>query len=109
MLGLCFPIAVLALVGAENVCFLDSPWEWDLFSGLFLVGWKGCLSFEDVGRLSKESPLCVGIMCARRFSGHGFERLLLVNGIGITFLTPLTKAMAHLPCTVIAASRSRRW
>lgn len=29
--------------------------------------------------------------------GQGMERQLLVNGIGITFLTTLTKVMAHLP------------
>jgi spermidine synthase len=29
--------------------------------------------------------------------GEGMERHLLVNGIGITFLTPMTKVMVHLP------------
>jgi predicted membrane-bound spermidine synthase len=30
-------------------------------------------------------------------TGEGMERRLLVNGIGITYLTPMTKVMAHLP------------
>jgi spermidine synthase len=30
-------------------------------------------------------------------AGHGLEKVLLVNGVGITTLTPATKAMAHLP------------
>jgi spermidine synthase len=30
-------------------------------------------------------------------SGEGMERRLVVNGIGITYLTPMTKLMAHLP------------
>jgi len=30
-------------------------------------------------------------------SGKGFDRQLFVNGIGLTNLTPITKAMAHLP------------
>lgn len=30
-------------------------------------------------------------------TGTGMQRLLLVNGIGITTLTPITKIMAHLP------------
>jgi spermidine synthase len=30
-------------------------------------------------------------------SGEGMEKRLLVNGIGITFLTPITKIMAHMP------------
>ena len=29
--------------------------------------------------------------------GSGFERRMLVNGVGITSLTPITKFMAHLP------------
>jgi spermidine synthase len=30
-------------------------------------------------------------------TGDGFRRLLLVNGVGMTWLTPMTKYMAHLP------------
>jgi spermidine synthase len=30
-------------------------------------------------------------------AGTGMDKQLLVNGIGITFLTPVTKVMAHLP------------
>jgi spermidine synthase len=30
-------------------------------------------------------------------TGEGMTRRLLVNGIGITYLTPMTKVMAHLP------------
>jgi spermidine synthase len=30
-------------------------------------------------------------------AGSGMDKVLLVNGIGITFLTPITKVMAHLP------------
>ncbi len=30
-------------------------------------------------------------------TGRGFDRQLLVNGIGMTVLTPITKYMAHLP------------
>lgn len=29
--------------------------------------------------------------------GHGLKKRLLVNGIGITVLTPITKVMAHMP------------
>ena len=30
-------------------------------------------------------------------TGEGMEKRLLINGIGITYLTPMTKVMAHLP------------
>ncbi len=34
-------------------------------------------------------------------TGEGMDRLLLVNGIGMTKLTPITKMMAHLPLTML--------
>ncbi len=34
--------------------------------------------------------------------GEGWERRLLVNGIGMTSLTPITKMMAHLPLAFLA-------
>ncbi|MGA2902533.1 MAG: fused MFS/spermidine synthase [Candidatus Korobacteraceae bacterium] len=36
-------------------------------------------------------------------TGTGFDRLLLVNGIGMTSLNPLTKYMAHLPLAFLSA------
>jgi spermidine synthase len=35
-------------------------------------------------------------------TGEGFDRQLLVNGTGMTTLTPITKYMAHLPLAFIA-------
>ena len=32
--------------------------------------------------------------------GEGMKKRLLVNGIGITYLTPITKMMAHLPLSI---------
>ncbi|HUP02923.1 MAG TPA: hypothetical protein VMU19_02960 [Bryobacteraceae bacterium] len=34
-------------------------------------------------------------------AGRGFERQLLVNGVGMTSLTPITKVMAHLPLALL--------
>src|SRR4029077_1624926 len=34
-------------------------------------------------------------------SGAGMQRRLVVNGVGITYLTPMTKMMAHLPLTFL--------
>ena len=34
-------------------------------------------------------------------AGRGFERQLLVNGVGMTSLTPITKTMAHLPLALL--------
>jgi spermidine synthase len=35
-------------------------------------------------------------------TGKGFDRKLLVNGVGMTTLTPVTKSMAHLPLAFMA-------
>jgi MFS family permease len=40
--------------------------------------------------------------------GEGMERHLLVNGTGITFLTPMTKVMAHLPAGISQPSSEKR-
>jgi len=32
--------------------------------------------------------------------GEGMQKRLLVNGVGMTFLTPITKVMAHLPLAI---------
>ena len=34
-------------------------------------------------------------------AGEGMEKLLLVNGVGITSMTPITKMMAHLPLSLL--------
>lgn len=38
--------------------------------------------------------------------GQGMNKRLLVNGIGMTFLTPITKVMAHLPLAVDDGAKS---
>ena len=40
-------------------------------------------------------------------AGKGFDRQLLVNGIGMTVLTPITKYMAHLPMAYMRARPQR--
>jgi spermidine synthase len=38
--------------------------------------------------------------------GEGMQKQLLVNGIGITSLTPLTKLMAHMPLAIHGSAKS---
>ncbi len=42
-------------------------------------------------------------------TGEGMDKRLLVNGTGMTVLTPITKVMAHLPLTLLGGLRNRRW
>lgn len=40
-------------------------------------------------------------------SGAGMQKRLVVNGVGITFLTPMTKLMAHLPLAFLDRTPSK--
>ena len=42
-------------------------------------------------------------------TGEGMRKQLLVNGYGMTTLTPLTKVMAHLPRHSWSGRRAVRW
>jgi len=42
-------------------------------------------------------------------TGEGMNKRLLVNGIGITSLTPITKMMAHLPLAFLNHTPEARW
>jgi len=41
--------------------------------------------------------------------GSGMDKRLLVNGYGVTTLTPITKVMAHLPQQIAPCPRSAVW
>ena len=42
-------------------------------------------------------------------TGQGMERMLRVNGVGITNLTPITKMMAHLPLSSLESPPRACW
>ena len=50
------------------------------------------------GALVRRDYTATSIAC-----GRGMQRQLLINGIGITVLTPITKMMAHLPLASLPA------
>jgi spermidine synthase/MFS family permease len=68
------------------------------------------ISYEDVYVLQEDSAINKNFYVLEKdsivrrdhtatviSSGQGMEKMLLVNGIGLTRLTPITKMMAHLP------------
>jgi spermidine synthase len=63
-------------------------------AGLAVVGVLTIKGFEDLFVPSQVLRDNTATVIA---TGDGMTRRLLVNGIGITFLTPITKMMAHLP------------
>ncbi len=67
--------------------------------GFFQMGWRGH-SFEEGSHIP--NPVVRRDHTATVISfGQGFNRHLLVNGYGMTVLTPLTKIMAHLPLATV--------
>ncbi|MGB7748711.1 MAG: hypothetical protein WBN75_15660 [Verrucomicrobiia bacterium] len=74
-------------------------WGMGFATGAVLV-WAAFFSEDFEGMLSKSAKHTV---IRRDYTasvisfGEGSERFLLVNGIGMTRLTPITKFMAHLP------------
>ncbi len=62
-----------------------------------IIVWRG-KSYEDLyrhGRVLRDSTATVIA------TGSGMRKQLLVNGYGMTVLTPITKMMAHLPLTLL--------
>jgi len=102
-LGAKFSILVLTLplivVFLPERRLLGEAWRWaaPLVSvGLLAIGGVLCLSYEvptkfahqEVRRDHTATTVSVG---------SGSQKQLLVNGLGLAYLTPVTKFMAHLP------------
>lgn len=68
--------------------------SWGVFAGALLVVWLVPSIEDDIrerGRLERDHVGYVGA------TGEKMEKLLTVNGIGMTYLTTITKNMTHLP------------
>jgi predicted membrane-bound spermidine synthase len=88
-------------------CFLfraaySRPAGWALLIMLGLVsGWSAWGTEDYESMLQRHFPK--GVEVRRDYAatvvslGEGWDRLLLVNGIGMTTLSPITKFMVHLP------------
>jgi spermidine synthase len=74
-------------------------------AALLLVGFTVSESFE--GAVASDSPREVrrDYAATAIAYGTGMDKRLLVNGVGITTLTPITKVMAHLPLALHGHAR----
>lgn len=70
-------------------------------AGLLLLGAVVSRSYEDLAGGSEPREVHRDHVATAIAYGVGQERRLLVNGIGITSLTPITKVMAHLPLALV--------
>jgi len=95
---LAVPLVAFAVVFRQE---LSKMWRW-----IMGVGAAGLLAYSVLASVSFEDPCALGIgKCEVRRDyaatvvsyGEGMDRQLIVNGVGITQLTTITKFMAHLP------------
>jgi spermidine synthase len=104
-LGAAHSLAILAVPLIAFVFIfrgeIAPAWRWG--SGVAIGAMMACALFLSV---SYENPCAMGVgRCEVRrdyaatvvSTGEGMGRRLLVNGVGITILTPITKYMAHIP------------
>ena len=101
LVALCLPLLLLAVAYARE---LPRRARW---AGAGVAG--GLLAFAAAGSVSYENPCSwTARNCEVRRDytatvvslGSGMQRRLLVNGVGITELTPITKFMGHLPAAL---------
>lgn len=92
------PFLVFSFVGAGALSSWHR-WGWRLAAGTLAI-WSFFYTMDFAQLVLKNSPkteirrdYAASVMSA----GEGFSRALLVNGIGMTGLVPITKFMAHLP------------
>lgn len=76
-------------------------WWPALLAALTLLGGSTlCRTYEDPAFYEKGSQVRRDHVATTIACGEGWHRRLLINGIGMTYLTPVTKVMAHLPMVV---------
>lgn len=75
-------------------------WPALLTSIALLAGSTLSRTYEDPAFYEKGSQVRRDHVATTIACGEGWHRRLLINGIGMTYLTPVTKVMAHLPMVV---------
>ena len=89
-------------VGAEGAA--RQRWQRNLAYGLTVVALVLVFSSQGYEDQFAERYVLRDNTATVIATGEGMERRLLVNGIGITYLTPMTKVMAHLPLAFLGHS-----
>ena len=95
---LSLPFVLYALFGNHSLSF-QFRWGLRIVAGACLI-WSLFFSVDLPALLSRRSP---NVVVRRDYAasvistGEGLTKSLLVNGVGVTGLVPITKFMAHLP------------
>jgi spermidine synthase len=70
------------------------------FAALFALSIFASRSYEDGSFYDGPHEVRRDHVATVIAHGDGMDKRLLVNGVGMTFLTPITKVMAHLPLAI---------
>ncbi|MFN2622252.1 MAG: fused MFS/spermidine synthase [Chthoniobacterales bacterium] len=99
ILGL--PFLAFAFFGSRS---LPSSYRWGLqLSGIACLVWSLFYSVDLAAfslRRSAKTEIRRDYAASVISTGEGFAKRLLVNGVGVTSLLPITKFMAHVPLAV---------
>lgn len=94
---LAVPLVVFGLKTLPEMARSHRLWAAGLAAALFLTSLSISRSVEEnVQQLDAHAQIRRDHAATTISVGTGMERLLLVNGVGMTLLTPVTKCMAHL-------------
>jgi len=89
---------------------LLSPWHGPAivlpFAALFAISIFASRGYEDGSFYNGPHEIRRDQVATVIAHGEGMNKRLLVNGVGMTFLTPITKVMAHLPLAINNNARS---
>jgi spermidine synthase len=100
LLGLPYVIFVLFLSANSGTLKRDGPAFTVTAAALIVVAVLFCRTYED-GAFYGPSEVRRDHVATTIAYGSGLHKGLLVNGIGMTILTPITKFMAHFPLALL--------
>jgi spermidine synthase len=101
ILLLTLPFLILCLLYLKKIFSKVGIFQLAVHGAVILVSFFWATTYEDkipssTWQLKRDHTATVIA------TGEGMSRQLLVNGIGITVLTPITKLMAHLPLLLLS-------
>jgi spermidine synthase len=85
------------MTGAEEAEIVSRPALGTLLAGAVVASVLLVMVTRDYETMFPEARVRRDYTATSIAMGKGMQRMLLINGVGITNLTPITKMMAHLP------------
>jgi spermidine synthase len=100
----CFLIAFYGII-RDKIHSASSPTHGWKFLGLCaVISIIVVVYTQDYTSIFKKHEIRRDYTATAVATGEGMDRQLYINGVGITYLTPITKIMAHLPLAMLPAA-----